>query len=154
MHKKLLKNTLAAILLFIPICSFGQADVRELNKRAKDLFEKGMYKEAQNAYWQILKDKLENTVKYPDIHSTINGYAIVCHKNGIYDEAEQYFEAAYDIRKKIFGNTSLEYAETVNDMGKLYLEMGKMRKLILFLMRHTILGSRNSELSILIISRP
>ena len=99
------------------------SEIENLNNRAEKLRKQGKYSAAEPLYLQALellaeKDSVVQRIYGADIYNNIGGMYVGA---GDFEQAESFLDKALKMRKEIYGEKSRKYAETLNNLGMLYL---------------------------------
>jgi len=97
-------------------------NIDNLNKKAKEFYDKGLYNAAADLYQQNLKEpgnKKDKIKSNYDVSLNLLGEIYSC--KGDFPKAEAYYNETLEIRKEKYGKSSLEYAEIINNLAKLKL---------------------------------
>eukprot|EP00814_Leptocylindrus_danicus_P018965 CAMPEP_0116003976 /NCGR_PEP_ID=MMETSP0321-20121206/341_1 /TAXON_ID=163516 /ORGANISM="Leptocylindrus danicus var. danicus, Strain B650" /LENGTH=1397 /DNA_ID=CAMNT_0003472217 /DNA_START=122 /DNA_END=4312 /DNA_ORIENTATION=- len=97
-----------------------------LNRIANVFMKKGEYEVALN-YYQLSLDMKNKTVgnNHKSVARTLYNIGLVCHREGLIDEASDYLRAALDIDRRSPGNIHpMKIARTMVSVGKAYFIKG------------------------------
>ena len=124
---------------------YGQTDtdVAALNSRGKEYLNKKMFHEAEAVFLESLQLNEKNGDE-KELAIAQNSLGVVYWKKGNVIKADSLFKSALEIRKRLFGEQSLEYAETLNDYARFCGEIARYDLVEEYLMK--AIGIRKEQL--------
>ena len=127
---KLLKNYTCLCLIILATSSLSaqtNVDIEALNQKAKELYDKGMYKEAAAVYSNVLDVNSNDTLDRSDLYESYHILGNVFRKKGEYGKSAHFHSAAIIHIGALFGGTSIEFAGVLNDFALLCIEIGRLK---------------------------
>lgn len=83
-------------------------------------FEKRRLADVERLYAEAIKEAVKFADDDPRLAYTYNNYAALCHSQGKYAFAENYYQKALEINEKNCGADSLEVAQNLHNLAIVY----------------------------------
>ena len=99
-----------------------------LTEQARAFSTLQQYQRAAECYEQAIACERKVLGDHPDVASTLNLLANLQYERGNYPRAEQLHQQAADIRGRLLGKESLEYAGSIGGLGLVYSTQGNFPK--------------------------
>ncbi|MBX9770466.1 MAG: tetratricopeptide repeat protein [Candidatus Obscuribacterales bacterium] len=93
---------------------------QEYMDAGNEAFEKRRLAEVERLYCEAIKEAVKFADDDPRLAYTYNNYAALCHSQGKYAFAENYYQKAMAINEKNCGADSLEVAQNLHNLAIVY----------------------------------
>jgi len=103
-----------------------QAQLKALNQRAIQLYERGEYQKATDLFEQVVE--LANKTlgpDHPNVANSLNNLAELYKKQGRYAEAEPLYKRSLKIKEAKLGPDHPDVAKSLNNLAELYRSQGR-----------------------------
>src|SRR5208337_4246981 len=104
----------------------AKAELKVLNQRAIQLYERGEYQKATDIFEQVVE--LANKTLGPDhpgVATSLNNLADLYKKQNRYAEAEPLYKRSLEIREAKLGPDHPDVAKSLNNLAELYKNQGR-----------------------------
>lgn len=95
-------------------------DWQELMDAGNKAFEKRRLADVERLYGEAIKEAVKFADDDPRLAYTYNNYAALCHSQGKFAFAENYYQKAMAINEKNCGKESLEVAQNLHNLAIVY----------------------------------
>src|SRR5271157_1430419 len=104
----------------------AQAQLKVLNQRAIQLYERGEYQKATDLFEQAVELAIKTFgPDHPALAKSLNNLALLYEKQGRYAEAEPLYKRSLEIWEAKLGPDHPDVAKSLNNLAELYRSQGR-----------------------------